>query len=769
MKSQTLTIALVVAAGVAILISFLSAYDSLQQAVDHFYRNARFADVFATVKRAPKSVIPYLESLPGVQAVEAHIVFEASLELENVKEPVVGRFISLSDLRAEGLNKTYVRRGRLPVPGSLDEVLISEGFAETNHLMPGASIRAIINGRLRHLTIVGTALSPEYVYPMRGMLPDDRHFGIVWMSEKTLGELLNMAGSWNSVSFLLERGASRREIVRAADRILSPYGGPGAIERKQQQSDFFLQNELTQLKTMGWIIPMIFLGVAAFLLNIVIARLVNREREQIATLKALGYSNLRVSLHYLSIVTIMAMIGVLLSLGPGIWIGQWYTELYKQFFRFPSLEFVFRPSVPLAAGGTAVAAAALGALGALREVFRLAPAEAMRPPSPPSFRKSFLDRWRIPAAVKMAFRNFSTKPIRSALSIFGLALALGIVNVAFIYVDMIDFLLEFQFNVAQHEDATIVFNTNVSRRAIAELRSTPGVLYAEGYRAAPVRLRHRTQQKDLAIIGMPEGARLKRLLNSELRYAKIPAEGMLLNVRIARKLGLKPGDFVTVEFLEGQRRVEDVLVSAVVEELLGAGAYMDMNNLNRLMREDDLVSMAGISIDSKNTDALFARLRLFPQVATVDSRQAMVGVFKKMVSDMMTAMAIGMIAFAVIIAVGVVYNVVMVSLSERSWELASLRVLGFTRAEVFRVLTGEVVTQVICSLPIGVPLGYYMMTAAMATAAEEMEAYNFPIVLTPSSVVLSLVTLLTAAFASALLVRRRINKLDLVAVLKLRE
>ncbi len=769
MKSQTLTIALVVAAGVAILISFLSAYDSLQHAVDTFYRNSRFADVFATVKRAPRSVVPLLEAIPGVQAVEARIVFEASLEVEGVKEPVVGRFISLSDQRAEALNKIYVRRGRLPTPGSLDEVLISEGFADTNHLLPGAPLRAVINGRLRHLTVVGTGLSPEYVYPMRGMLPDDRHFGILWMSEKTLGELLNMAGSWNTVSFLLERGASRREIVRAADRVLSPYGGPGAIERRQQQSDFFLQNELVQLETMGWLIPAIFLAVAAFLLNIVIARLVNREREQIATLKALGYSNLRVSLHYLSIVTIMSLIGVLISLLPGIWIGHAYTNLYKQFFRFPSLEYVFRPSVPIAAGVTAVLAAAVGALGALREAFRLAPAEAMRPPSPPTYRKSFLDRWHIPAATKMAFRNFSSRPVRSGLSILGLSLALGIVNLAFIYVDMIDFLLEYQFNVAQHEDATIVFNTNVSRRAIGELRSTPGVLYAEGYRAAPVRLRHESRQKDVAIIGMPEGARLKRLLDSELRYAKIPAEGLLLNVRIAKKLGLKPGDTVSVEFLEGQRRMETVIVSAVVEELLGAGAYMDMHTLNRLMREDDLVSMAGISIDSRFTDSLFARLRLLPQVATVDTRQAMTGVFRKMVADMMLAMAFGMIAFATIIAVGVVYNVVMVSLSERSWELASLRVLGFTRAEVFRVLTGEVVTQVILSLPLGIALGYYMMIGVMSTVSEEMEAYNFPIVMTPASIVLALVTLLTAAFVSALLVRRRINKLDLVAVLKLRE
>lgn len=769
MRSQTITIALVVAAGVAILISMLSAYDSLQHAADKFYRTSRFADVFATVKRAPRSVLADIENIPGVQTVEAHIVMEATLEVPGVKEPVVGRFVSLSDQRADAVNKIHIRRGRMPVSGSLDEVVISQGFADANRLEPGAKMRAIINGRLRHITVVGTALSPEYIYPMRGLLPDNKHFGILWMSEKTLGELLNMAGSWNSLAMLLERGASRPAVLKATDAILYPYGGPGSIERKRHPSDFFLQQEMLQLKTMGWIIPIIFLGVAAFLLHIVIARLINREREQIATLKALGYSNLRVSLHYLMIVAIMSAIGVAIAIPPGIWIGQWYTNLYKMFFALPSLDFVFRPIIPIEAGLTALTAASLGALGALREAFKLAPAEAMRPPAPTLFRRTFLDKTNMPIATKMAVRTFISRPVRSSMSILGLALALGIVVIAFIYADMIDYLMEYQFNVAQHEDATVVFNSNVSRNAVGELLSVPGVLYAEGYRVAPVRLRSGSIVKDVVIYGMPQSSRLKKLLTTEMGYADLPASGLMLNVRIAARLGLRPGDTVSVEFLDGQRRTESVRVSAHVEEMLGAGGYMEVGSLNRLMREDDLISMAAISIDPDQANGLFLRLREMPQVATVETRQTMITVFEELIAQMMTAMSVGMITFACIIAVGVVYNMVMVSLSERAWELASLRVLGFTQAEVFRVLTGEVAVQVLLSLPLGVVIGKYMMEAMMLTISEEMEAFNFPIIITPSSVMLAVATLLTAAFISALLVRRRIGKLDLVAVLKLWE
>ncbi len=769
MRSQTLTIALVVAAGVSILISFLSAYDSLRVAGENFYRTSRFAHVFATVKRAPRSLLPQIEAIPGVQVASVRIVFEASLDVEGVRDPVVGRFVSLPDQRGEAINKTYIRTGRLPASESLHEIVVSEGFALSNNLTPGSELAAVINGRHRKLTVVGTALSPEYVFPMRGLLPDDRHFGIMWMSEKTLSELLDMAGSWNSLSLLLERGASVPEVIRSVDRILHGYGGTGAIERRKHPSDFFLQNELIQLETMGWIIPAIFLGVAAFLLHIVIARLVHREREQIATLKALGYSNLRVATHYLTMVALMGFLGVLLALPPGIWIGQWYTEMYREFFRLPHLDFVFRPTVPAAAGLVAVGAATLGALGALREAFRLAPAEAMRPPAPTLFRRSILERAPISAVSKMAIRNFLMRPVRSALSILGLSLALSIVLIAFIYVDMIDFLLKFQFNVAQHEDATVVFNNNVSGRAIGELRSVPGVLYAEGYRVAPARLRNGKRTKDVSLYGIPSSARLKRLLDADLKYATIPPDGMLLNVRLARNLGLNVGDLVSVEFLEGERRTEVVPIAAVVEELLGAGAYFEIRALNRLTREEDRVSMAAITVDPEKSADLFSRLRRLPLVATVETRDAMAKVFQKMVTEMMLGMAIGMIVFASIIAVGVVYNVIMVALSERSWELASLRVLGFTRAEVFRVLTGEVVVQVVLCLPIGLLLGYYIMKGVMAVSTAEMEAYNFPIVVTPSSAVLSVLTLVTAAFLSALLVRRRIRKLDLVAVLKLRE
>jgi len=773
MKSQTITIALVGACGVAILISFLTAYDSLKLAVDSFYTHSRFGQVFASAKRAPNSLLSVIENIPGVNVVESRIIFDAALELDVATGPVIGRFVSLPDDRPQILNQIYIRKGKVPDPYSLDEIVVSEAFAMANRIEPGSELRAIINGRMRHLTVAGTGLSPEYIYAFRGAspLPDDRHFGIIWISERTLSGLLDMRGSWNNISMTLEPGAPVEEVIHSVDQILADYGGPGAVKKAQHPSNFFLENELMQLKTEGWIIPIVFLGVAAFLLHVVIGRIINRQREQIATLKALGYSNFRISMHYLSIVALMIMLGVAIGILPGIWLGQVFTEMYRSYFHFPTFYFVLDPFVILEAAAASLAAASLGALGSLMQAFRLAPAEAMRPPAPPLFQKSLIERmlFMLSSAGKMAVRNVTIRPVRSGLSVLGLSFAMGIVIIAFIYIDMINFLMAFQFNVAEHEDANVIFNSAVSSRSIHELQSMPGVIYAEGYRITPVRIHFGQKTKDTALTGYPQNLRLRRIMNSDFKSLRMPPEGLLLNVRLAEKLGARPGDTLMIEILEGERRTVPVQLAAVVEELLGAGAYMDIRTMNTLLREDSLISMASVTVDPLVSESIYSRLRNFPMVATVDTKQALLDVFQRMIGDMMTTMAIAMIAFASVIAVGVVYNMVMVSLSERAWELASLRVLGFTRAEVFRVLIGEIVVQILLSLPMGVFIGYWIMFAMMASISSQVETYYFPIIITPSAIALSVATIVTAAFFSALLVRRRINKLDLVAVLKLRE
>ncbi len=773
MKSQTISIAVVGGCGVALMISFLTTYSSLQKAVTDFYTASRFAHVFAGVRRAPNYVRQSMLDIPGVEMAETRIVFDATIMLESMKEPAVGRFVSLPDIQTQTLNQIFIRRGRLPDPFSLNEVVVTESFALANHLEPGMQFDGIINGHLRKFLVCGTGLSPEYIYAFRGAtaLPDDRHFGIVWMSDRTLSELLGMQGSWNSASISLESGASVTEVTRAIDVLLSPYGGMQSFGRARHPSDFFLQNELVQLETQAVIMPFIFLGVAAFLLHVVIARLIAREREQIATLKALGYSNISIAVHYLYIVVVMITLGTIIGILPGILIGKAMIVMYREYFRFPSLVFIFDPFVPVEAFAASMAAAVAGAIGSLREAFRLPPAEAMRPPAPPVFRSKIANTIakKLPAAGKMAVRNFTVRPFRALLSVLGLSLAMGIVFLAFLYKDCVDYLMELQFNLIQHEDASVIFTKPVSRQAMNELTNVPGIVYVEGYRMIPVRFWNGNLYKETAISGMPADGRLRPLLSENLKKISLPAGGILMNVRMAARLGLSPGDIVQVEILEGSRKIIATHLAGVVEELLGIGSYMEIRSLNRLAGEDDLVSMAALSIDPAQSETLFVRLRNFPATATVDSREAMKIMFQTQISDLMIYVQVIMIAFACVIAVGVVYNMVMVSLSERAWELASLRILGFTIPEVFRVLLGEIVVQLALSIPAGLLIGFVTLDRLLALVSEQIEIYHFPVIFDVSSAVYGSLIFAGAAFFSALLVYRKLRSLDLVSVLKLRD
>lgn len=210
MRSQLITVALIVASGIATYVTMRGAYESIERAQQSEYVRYHFSDVFTQLKRAPNSLAAEIASIPGVSVVETRVVVEVNLDIPGLDEPAIGRLVSIPDRRAPMLNDLFLRRGRYIEPGRQDEVLISEAFCSANHLEVGDSIGAVINGRWERLRIVGVALSPEYVYEIRGaeVFPDNRRFGVLWMSRQVLGPLFNMEGGFNDIALTLAPGAS---------------------------------------------------------------------------------------------------------------------------------------------------------------------------------------------------------------------------------------------------------------------------------------------------------------------------------------------------------------------------------------------------------------------------------------------------------------------------------------------------------------------------------------------------------------------------------
>ena len=772
-KGVAVAIALVIGAGLAMFVMSLGAVSSLEQTRSAYYERYRFADIFASVKRAPERLARRIEGIPGVKSVDTRIVRQVILDLPGLAEPALGRLVSMPERGRSRLNDLALRRGRGVAPGRPNEVVISEAFAEAHGFVPGARFAAIINGRKRTLQVVGVALSPEYVYTIApgSLMPDDKRFGVLWMGREALAAAFDLKGAFNDVSLKLLRLAPVAEAVARLDEILRPYGGTGAIERKDQASNWFLSGEIQQLKIVATVLPAIFIAVSVFLLNMTVSRLVETEREQIGLLKSFGYTNRAIGWHYLKLVLLMVGLGILLGFAVGFWLGREVTELYTKFYRFPLLYYqpglgVFGPGALLC-----VAAAVLGTLGAVRRAAAMPPAEAMVPPPPPLYRRGILQRLGLSAAFDqptlMLLRHLARWPVRTALTATGIASAVAVLLSSMHWLDAVEHMIEVQFFQLQHQDLTVTLSEARSDRALRDLAHIPGVLAAEPYRTVRARLRfgHRTRLE--AINGVAPQAELAPVRDVDGRLVALPEEGLAVSEKLAELLGAAPGDMVTLEVLEGRRPVRRVRIAATFETYLGTPAYMRRSALNRLMREGPSISGAHLLLDPMREGGVFRELKNTPMVAGTTLRGAAIESFRGTMAETVNIIVLFYVTFASLLAAGVVYNSVRISLSERGRELATLRVLGFSRGEVSYILLGELALVTLVALPLGCLFGYGLAYAM--TGLFETELYRIPMHIEPGTYGFSVVVVGLAALASGTLVRRRLDRLDLIAVLKTRE
>lgn len=774
--SQALTIALVVASGVAGFVTTLSAIDSLSQARDRHYAEAHFADVFATVKRAPLALGDTLRAVPGIADLQLTVEHTVRIGIDGVDDPILGHLIGIDPRHPPRINRIALRAGRMPQTdasgGEADgiEALVSAGFAEARGLRPGARLRALINGRQRTLRIVGIALSPEYVFAGYGGMPDMRGFGVFWVDHDTLEAASDMDGAFNHVSATLAPGASHAAAVAGIERVISPWGGREAHDRSEQTSHAMLDNEIREQRVLGTVLPAIFLAVAAFLLNVVISRTIATQREQIAALKALGYPDRRIAGHYFTQVVAIVAIGLLLGLALGKWLGTAMVGLYAEFFHFPRFDHRMAPGLVLASAAIALATAALGTANPLLATMRLAPAEAMRPPSPGRYRPTLAERLglrRLPTVLRMILRNLERRPLRSALAVAGVSAAVAIVILGNFFRDAIETIVDSKFRVELRADVIVWLAEPAEAAAVHELARLPGALSVEAGRDVAVRIVHGHRSERLVLQGLPAQPELQRIVDVDDRAWRPSPDGLVLTDRLADKLGLRVGDTVRVEVLEGRARTLHLPLRATVRDMMGLNAYMERRALNRALGEDDVAGRFPVAVSRGAEPRFLAAAMRLPRIVGAFSKATLWRNMQEISARNIRIMSTILTAFATVIAIGVVYNNARIALAERTWELASLRVLGFSRAEVSALLLGEMALVIALALPLGMLSGYGLVHLLVELLRSDQ--FYFPVALRPRTYAWACLAVLAAAVASALVVRRRIDRLDMVAALKTRE
>ncbi len=773
LRGQVIAAALVVACGVASLVATRSTYHSLTVTQANYYASQRFADVFARLHKAPEGVAAAIREIPGVAEVRTRVVMDVTLDVPGLAEPAVGRLVSLPENPAAMLNGVFLAAGRLPEPGAASEVLASQAFALANQLKPGDRFGAILNGRWKELTIVGIALSPEYIYEVgRGMLfPDNRRFGVLWVAQTAMAPVFSMEGAFNDVVLALAADAALPEVLGRLDRLLERYGGLAAYGREEQASHRFLSDELSEIRIMTTFIPALFLGVAAFLLYVTLSRLVTLQRAQIGLLKAFGYADTAVGAYYLQFALASVGAGLLVGIPAGLALGRLLVAVYRDYFHFPHLELIVDARLLLLVAAVGMAAAVAGALAAVRRAVRLAPAEAMRPEAPAGFRAGLFERLQLlqaaGPALRMLVRNVARKPVRALLSITGIALAVGLMLAGRFTYDAVNHLLSVHFDHTQRDDATVLFNEALAAAAGFDLARLPGVLRAETFRLAPARLSNGQRSKRVEITGLAPDASMRRLVGRNLEQASLPAEGLVLGSKLAQILGVTAGMPLQVEILDGARSSARIAVAALVDEMLGLNAYMDQDALARLLREDRAISGAWLRVDPQAAGELYARLKRMPAVAGVAIR----GVMQQSIRDTMDRSFVFfsaiLLGFACVIVAGMVYNGARIALSERGHELASLRVLGFAHREIVAIFIGEQALLTLIAIPAGLATGYGL--CALLVPVFDREMFRLPLVIAAPTWVYPVLAALASAAVSGLAVARRLRTLDLVAVLKTRE
>jgi len=771
--SQSLAIALVMAAGVATFILGVGAYHALSSTRTQYYQTSRFADIFVNVTRAPNEIARDIANTVGVEAADPRIVKIALTDIEGMEEPAAVELVSIAKNNDHSLNQIYLRSGRLPDPESTDEAVASEAFAKMHGLQRGGAIKVLINGRLRPIKITGTALSPEFIYALGpgDIMPDDRRFGVLWMPERSLAATYDLEGAFSNLVVRLMPGVAVEPFIEEVDRKLERYGGSGAYGRKDQTSHAFLDAELRHLQAMSRVLPPIFLLVSSFLVNMTLSRLVTLEREQVALLKAIGYSSWAIARHYISFVSLIAAMGIFIGVISGVWLGSELAKIYARYFSFPFLVFSSDPMIYVLAALTTAASAALGAIKAVSDVSWLPPAVAMSPPVPLQYRKMFkgaLDLGRfVQQSTVIVARHLLRWPWRTAGGVLGMALACSILVGSLWTFGSVDYMIDATFYRAERQDASISFTDARPISALFAIARLPGVLRAEPYRVAPVKIRNGAAERRLVITGKPQDTDLSRILDDKMNVVTLPGKGLVVSSALADILRLKIGDMASVEFTEGERKTFQIPVTGIITAYLGLSAFMNLDALNRLLGEDQMISGVNLQIDRLKQAELFKEIKSIPSANFIVLQKVSLKKFKDTLAETINLMITVYVVLACIITFGVVYNFARISLSEQGREMASLRVLGFTRGEVSFLLLSELIVIVLVAQPVGWLIG--RVVAFFMTKEFSSELYRIPLVINSSVYAWASLAVMAAAALSGLIVRRRIDRLDMIAVLKTRE
>lgn len=763
-KGQFISVAVIVALAICIYISFSMTAINMEDSVDYYYDTTKSSDIHLQLVKMPKGAVNELNTIEGVEKVQGRISFDVPLRVNDEGEKVRIRIISVP--KNENINTLYIIKGH-NIKKDIYDIVLLEQFAKARNIKLKDEITPYINGKTYNLDVIGIAASSEYVYLMeneQSLLPAEKTFGVGYVSEEFAQSAYGYKGSYNELLIKVKDENKIDEIADTIEKKLDKYGVKRVIKKEDQLSNKVLTDKIEGINKMSSAIPILFLIVAAVIISIMISRIVKNDRTVIGVLKALGYNNLSILSHYIKYALGIGIIGALGGIISGIFLSNIMSSAFIQFFNIPIFKLrIYYIHILYSIFLTSVFCIASGFMGA-RPVLNIMPADSMRPEAPKDGKRIFIEKigfiWKkIKFSWKMVIRNISRSKKRFTFLVLGLALTYGINTVPVFQSTAINSVFSLQYGEFQTMDYTIDFVHPMNEQVIKDLKNIIDTDKIEPKLEYPFEITNGWRKKTVSIIGVPKDTSFYEFKDKYNKKVSLQEEGLFITEILAQILDVKEGDKVLIKnFIPGKSDVT-IKINGIIKQHLGSNIYMDIKLMEELLIEKQMIT--GVSLDSE--DDVEEKLKNVKNISSIKSISDMKNSFKEFLDSVIYTTGVYMV-FGGILGFAIIYNSTIISISERSMEFSSLRVMGFDKKDIYWMIAKENFIMTIVAILIGIPIGLGMQHGIAKAFNTEM--ITLPVIIRPQTFIIAAIATIIFVIIAQLATLKKIYNLNFIDALK---
>ncbi len=757
----------IIAIGIFVYVAMMDTLRNLREQVEQYYESSNMADIFAEVSGISESELQRLTDIPGIEKASGKMAADIRLLFDGQEEIVTVHLLSYDkedDVNQLTLSKLYSASDGLYLGTRMTGVY---GFAG------GEELKLLWNGNAAAFTYAGICNAPDYIYsipPGGAMIPDGEIYDIACMEKERMEELTGKKDSLNELGFTLTPGYTWEQVRDTLSERLKLYGLISLIACKDQASFNMVEGEISELISVGTILPVIFMAISIFMLYVVLKKMIDRDQTLIGTMKAFGLTNREMMGAYMLEGAAAGILGAVLGSFLAVPFGKYMFNMYIDFFNLSDTVYhsyiSSRLSGLLIAAGTGILAAFLG----VRDILSIAPAQAMRAKAP-----AMSGNIALPAALlrrlgtteKMACRSMVRNPFRGFLIILAVGFPFAMSSTLFSFDDVADQMFMSQFEKIQVYDLQLSLDRYVSPlKAVQSAEFLDDVAETEAICTIAAELRKDSHSEYIMLYGLNPGSNLWKIMDNQNTFYEPPENGLIINSRVAENLHTQAGEVLEISCPGLTNGTVKIPVIQVIEECLGSGCYMSLNSFSQVFQSETPANTILIKTLAEKTETVKKRMTETSHVTWLVDTSKIIDSYRDMMGSMIAM--IDMFSLMAVAAGGIlIYNISMINIRERATEFGTLMVLGKSDKELGRLILFEQMAYFAAGILLGFPGSYGLKLLIEKLIVSE--SYAIRLTIGPASYAAAFLICICISLLAAAAEIRFVYKIRLTDILKERE